>query len=217
MTCHGVLKPFKFYSSSICCKNFLLSHTGQNIFTESTKTLQEFKIDDKLFKVVHDNGANIVKANKLSLIDMHETDLLNTEDDKLENESINNDFNSYIDSIIDIDEEDEETAYSSIEDVVSNFLESFEREKRVKSNRCFDHTLQLVVNDSKAECTGVAKTMKKIFATASKSHIVHLFVNFFTEKGIYFITGYYLVKFSSKNVVKVLKSYHEKIFFLFCC
>jgi hypothetical protein len=185
MTCHGVLKPFKFFSSSICCKNFLLSHTGENILTESTKTLQELKIDDKLFKVVHDNGANIVKANKLSLINMHETDLQTTEDDKLENESINNDFNSYVDSIIDIDEEDEETDSNnnSIEYVVSDFLENFEREKSVKSNRCFDHTLQLVVNDSKAECTGVAKTMKKIFATASKSHIVHLFVNFFTEKG----------------------------------
>ena len=176
MTCHGVLKPFKFYSSSLCCKNFLLTHNGQNILLESTKTLQKFKIEDKLFKVVHDNGSNIVKANKLSLINLHETDVQTTDDDKLENELITNDFNTYVDSTIDIDQEDDESGVgqnNSIEDVVSEFLNGFEREKSVKSNRCFDHTLQLVVNDSKAECTGVAKTMKKIFATASKSHIVH--------------------------------------------
>ncbi len=187
MTCHGILKPFKFYSSSLCCKNFLLSHTGQNIYTESKLTLQEFNVESKLFKVVHDNGANMVKANKLSLINMNEEDELTNDDDKIENESISKDYESFVQSNIDLDDEGNELENiqdGAMNEIVDDFLRSFEREKNIKSNRCFDHTLQLTVNDSKAECVGVAKTMKKIFVIASKSHLVHVFVNFFTEKGI---------------------------------
>jgi hypothetical protein len=187
MTCHGILKPFKFYSSSLCCKNFLLSHTGQNIYTESKLTLQEFNVETKLFKVVHDNGANMVKANKLSLINMNEEDELTNDDDKLENDSISKDYDSFVQSNIDLDDEGSELENiqdCAMNEIVDDFLKSFEREKKIKSNRCFDHTLQLTVNDSKAECVGVAKTMKKIFIIASKSHLVHVFVNFFTEKGI---------------------------------
>ena len=187
MTCHGILKPFKFYSSSLCCKNFLLSHTGQNIYTESKLTLQEFNVETKLFKVVHDNGANMVKANKLSLINMNEEDELTNDDDKIENESISKDYDSFVQSNIDLDDEGSELENiqdCAMNEIVDDFLKSFEREKNIKSNRCFDHTLQLTVNDSKAECVGVAKTMKKIFIIASKSHLVHVFVNFFTEKGI---------------------------------
>jgi hypothetical protein len=187
MTCHGILKPFKFYSSSLCCKNFLLSHTGQNIYTESKLTLQEFNVETKLFKVVHDNGANMVKANKLSLINMNEEDELTNDDDKLENDSISKDYDSFVQSNIDLDDEGSELENiqdCAMNEIVDDFLKSFEREKNIKSNRCFDHTLQLTVNDSKAECVGVAKTMKKIFVIASKSHLVHVFVNFFTEKGI---------------------------------
>jgi hypothetical protein len=187
MTCHGILKPFKFYSSSLCCKNFLLSHTGQNIYTESKLTLQEFNVETKLFKVVHDNGANMVKANKLSLINMNEEDELTNDDDKLENDSISKDYDSFVQSNIDLDDEGSELENiqdCAMNEIVDDFLKSFEREKNIKSNRCFDHTLQLTVNDSKAECVGVAKTMKKIFIIASKSHLVHVFVNFFTEKGI---------------------------------
>jgi hypothetical protein len=108
MTCHGILKPFKFYSSSLCCKNFLLSHTGQNIYTESKLTLQEFNVETKLFKVVHDNGANMVKANKLSLINMNEEDELTNDDDKLENDSISKDYDSFVQSNIDLDDEGSE-------------------------------------------------------------------------------------------------------------
>jgi hypothetical protein len=68
MTCHGVSKPFKFFSSSLCCKNFSLSHTGENIFVAATNILVDFNINDKLFKCVHDNGVNIV--NQLSIIDL---------------------------------------------------------------------------------------------------------------------------------------------------
>ena len=188
MTCHGVSKPFKFFSSSLCCKNFSLSHTGENIFVAATNTLEDFNINDKLFKCVHDNGANIVKANQLSILDLDD-DQSNpniNETEKEENELLDVDFNEILESNIDIDEEENvenPSETQSIDSVATEFFNSLDFENS-KSNRCFDHTLQLVIKDSKGECFGVVKTMKKIFCTASKSHIVHSFVNFLQQKGI---------------------------------
>ena len=188
MTCHGVSKPFKFFSSSLCCKNFSLSHTGENIFVAATNTLEDFNIDDKLFKCVHDNGANIVKANQLSMLDLDDNQSNSeiNETEKEENELIDIDFNEILEANIDIDEEVNGVNSSqtqSIDSVAAEFFTSLNNQN-FKSNRCFDHTLQLVIKDSKGECFGVVKTMKKIFCTASKSHIVHAFVKLLHEKGI---------------------------------
>ena len=108
------------------------------------------------------------------------------ETEKEENKLLDVDFNEILESNIDIDEEENvenPSETQSIDSVATEFFNSLDFENS-KSNRCFDHTLQLVIKDSKGECVGVVKTMKKIFCTASKSHIVHSFVNFLQQKGI---------------------------------
>ena len=82
MTVHFVNNDWKLKSYLLCCKQMKGRHTGEIIHVEYENVLQFYGIEDKVFKAVTDNGANMVKAFNVTFEELN----ADTEESSPENE-----------------------------------------------------------------------------------------------------------------------------------
>ncbi|CAF4084866.1 unnamed protein product [Adineta steineri] len=142
------------------------SHTADNIYRTTERVLDHYNLNEKIFKIVTDNAANMIKAFKFGLLanDINDTDdettggenipILNTnssDDDNIDDQCLDvNDFSfmniEYGNSFID-DEDPTDVRLS-----------------------CFVHSLQLCVRDGIKDASFMVKIFGKCKAVAQYSH-----------------------------------------------
>lgn len=121
------------HSYLLCCKQIKGSHTGEKNCFEYENLLEEYDIEQKIYKAVTDNGSNMVKAFKLTL------------------EELNEDESS------DNSEEEDEPTPESIDDKM--IMPSLSATDGIK---CFAHTLQLTVKDGIHSSKQVISILAKV-------------------------------------------------------
>ena len=170
ITCHMVnpsTRKREVYR--VCCRVFDVEHSGVNIAKMMKNLFKEFKIENKVFRVISDNASNMKKAVK-SYQDI--PDQLSEDEDEVDEniDDTEEDETSECDSEPDNIEDDDE------EDVVGNFTENMEREaedhhiafkaQRLERIGCVAHTMQLPINrcvNKKKRCFGpVLRKTRKI-------------------------------------------------------
>ena len=78
-------------------KPFTGRHTGEKIFDETAKVLNEYKINDRVFMAVHDNGSNVVNATKISLAGTQASTQAEVDSDADDDErNLNQNYNSHL-------------------------------------------------------------------------------------------------------------------------
>ena len=135
----------------LSCSQLQGRHTAENIISEFEEVVTHYKISDKVFRVVTDNGSNVKKAF-LETIDLPEF--------MVEGDSEDEDG--------DIEEErDSEDEDRDIEEEGDNFGDSSDGskvdEKLSLPQRvpCFAHTLQLCVKDGLKASSPIAAVLHK--------------------------------------------------------
>ena len=144
VTVHFITQEWKMKSYLLCCRQLKGSHTGENIRLEYENIIEEYGIEEKVFKAVTDNGSNMVKAFKLTFEEL-----------KILNDNDHSDTES--------DQDDDEIGTDDLLDLPVDLEWALSRIK------CFAHTLQLAVKDG----IDSSKQVTVILAKVSKlvSHI----------------------------------------------
>lgn len=188
------MKPFNIFSATLCCNLIFGSHTGERIHEETVKVLSFFEIESRVFKYVHDNGSNLVKASKLNIIQSQILEVGSKENNNKENAEENNAILNDFDDLFEDDSEFEDDDDPTNEEVDANKLnESLQDFNNIliKFNkvpiRCFNHTIQLIIKDSLHVITTIETLLKKVFVIAKKSRIKHEFVEFMDRKCKFFL------------------------------
>ena len=117
---------FQFKSLVLACKPIFGSHTGNKILTEYNSIINQYNIKLKIVRVNSDNGANVVKAYKLNMIQMqNELDEVENLDDpadiNVSNENISKIYASdedLNDHEYELDARDDEKCYA---EAISDF------------------------------------------------------------------------------------------------
>lgn len=137
VTAHFFNSDFELKSIVLALKQFTESHSGLNIYDQLSRIICEYNIQNKIFKILTDNGANLLSAIRLAT-------------DKT---SKNNEVDSDIDSEYSDSDEDEGDQLgvdqeNTIINTQSEFYGLVFENFKEKSLRCFNHTLQLVIKKS---------------------------------------------------------------------
>ena len=118
---------FKFKRLVLACKPILGSHIGIKILTEYNSIINQYNIKLKIVRVNSDNGANVVKAYKLNMIQMqNELDEVENLDDPADISNVSNENISKIyasdedldDHEYELDATDDEECYA---EAISDF------------------------------------------------------------------------------------------------
>ena len=152
MTAHCILPPFVFVIAPLCVKYVTGSYTAEKIKEEITIVSKNFGVINKIFKSVHDNGANVVKASKLSLVFKEITE---------EDKRIVEEYEELCENDEDIDDGEEEKINENIKKVSLEIFNDVDQTGFSGSIRCFDHTTNLVLKDTLFECRMPSTLIKK--------------------------------------------------------
>lgn len=134
VTAHFIDSNFKLISIVLSLKEFLSSHTGEAIYNQVKSIIHDYNIENKIFKILTDNCANIKCA--IRLVSNNESKNNDSDIDSEESES-------------DLDEEPlSEDNQIIINKIQSQFYSLIFEHFKEKSLSCFNHTLQLVVKKS---------------------------------------------------------------------
>ena len=171
----------KRHSITLAVKRFESPHTGMRIAALLQVVMSEWKIQQKIFRALTDNGSNMIKAfREIELCLQEDSQDSSSSESSGPGDSEDEDSDSE-DEDLDSDDEDsdlEKENYVTVEDEIKEFEECEEDHKQAllesvewKRNGCFIHTLQLVVKEfEKNPCfkSTVAKA-KKIVKKVNKS------------------------------------------------
>lgn len=124
------------HNLTLAVRRFESPHTAERIAALLQLIVHEWKIEYKVFRILTDNGSNMVKAFHLAVNDSHD----DLHDDVGEGSTLTGDSES---------ETDGEASLNFVDDEIKEF-EQFEEDQaqafvQWKRNSCFVHTLQLVV------------------------------------------------------------------------
>ncbi len=169
VTAHYIDENFLLHSIVIGCHVFEGKHTGENILAKLILILDYYLIKEKIFKIVIDNGSNMVKAIRLATRSDNSDD---NYDSEIENQDDDEENEKKLFEKDELDEEarEEEASKKEAETALFNSLRSavgldepenqenkalrdFEaligRDNEGKIIRCFTHSLQLVLKSGK--------------------------------------------------------------------
>ena len=137
-------------------------HTAENIRNVTKDILDELDISRKIYRVITDNGSNMIKAYKFDLTSCEE----NNPDSSIV--TLDSDENSVDSSSTDVsDYEIELTLTDPIEEETEELCGVEETSPRLS---CFAHSLQLAIRDSLSNIPYLSKTLAKCKQLSQKSH-----------------------------------------------
>ena len=137
----GIDDDWERFKYNINSKQLTGSHNNEKIFQSFMETVNEFKIGDKIFKIVSDGASNMVKAFNKEHIDEYIDnflDLCETSEDLGEEDDSN------LEETDDVENKKTEEEISS-DKIADGFCENFNNVSRLN---CTAHRLQLAISDA---------------------------------------------------------------------
>ncbi|CAF1208015.1 unnamed protein product [Adineta steineri] len=166
ITCHFIDYKMKPDTCLIDFVRLKGSHTADNIYRTTERVLDHYNLKEKIFKIVTDNAANMVKAFKFGLL---ANDINDTDDETIGGEKIpilntnSSDDDNIDDQCLDVND----FSFMNIE-YGNSFIDD-EDPTDVRLS-CFVHSLQLCVRDGIKDASFMVKIFGKCKAVAQYSH-----------------------------------------------
>ncbi|CAF3189346.1 unnamed protein product [Rotaria socialis] len=138
------------------------SHTGDNVRNMTEKILEGLQITHKVYRIITDNAASMIKAYKFGLIVSNSHDILINHD---------NDEEEHYESVESSDDASDFLRRWTLTDWHENEHDSNDVDGNIASRlSCFAHSLQLTVRDGVANVPCLSKCLLKCIKLAEWSH-----------------------------------------------
>ncbi|CAF1579247.1 unnamed protein product, partial [Didymodactylos carnosus] len=135
-------------------------HTGENIRNITEEILENLKIKHKVYRIITDNAASMLKAYKFGLV-------VNDNDYTDRNDNNQHDISTEFSSNGDLDLSSEWILL----DWCKTFTDSDDKDDDIAIRlSCFAHSLQLAIRDGLRDAPYLAKSLSKCVKLARKSH-----------------------------------------------
>ncbi|CAF0834838.1 unnamed protein product [Brachionus calyciflorus] len=138
----GIDHNWKLVNVLLCCKHIIGSHTNESIFNYFLDVINEYKIDNKVFKILSDGASNMVKAFDSDHISEYVDTFLELCDLSEDEDKIDKDNIEESDDLID---NSEESGYVCTNTIAIDLCRELNEVERLN---CTAHMLQLAIKDS---------------------------------------------------------------------
>jgi hypothetical protein len=166
--CVSSAKALNLKSLVLALRVFQVKHTGEQIYEALIDVLKDHGIQDKVTRIITDNGANMVKAIRLvSQKWLDDESKEEDEEDRVVSKEEEDD---------ELDEEIDNYGQDEVQEFDEEFIGLMDKNFANKHMRCFTHSLQLCIKNSLSLIKPYSKLIKKCITIARKSRKVEEFV-----------------------------------------